>query len=150
MSAVLRAVRPQTAADDDGPTIEATRDRLENWGRWSRDPAGRWRIGSAERLYRPETLRGDAEADRRTPMVPIDVNDAKHVWSALMPTAGFPRDSALVLHGRHVHRQSGDALRAWLHRHGLSVRGRDLDALVSDAELLAHRRLHPVAEAVPL
>lgn len=96
---------------------------------------------SAEGRYRPERLLGDTEEDRRRPPVVIDVQDALSVWRAVMPTRGFPLGLALVLHGVYARRLRDEALRYWLRKHRMTVRGRDLANLVHEAEIAAHNRL---------
>lgn len=112
-------------------TTEAdrVRDRLTNFGNWSRDPSGLGRCGSAERHYRPERLLGDTEDDRRRARVPIDVQDARVVWRALMPGGPIPPSHVRVLQACYVHRLRGESLRGWLRQRGVDVRGRDLAAL---------------------
>jgi hypothetical protein len=121
--------------------LRYTRDRLSNWGAWSRDRKHYASCFSAEGRYRPERLAAGTEDERRTARRTIDVQDALAVWRAIMPARGMPMGSAMVLHGVYSHGLAGAGLRAWLHRHGMAVRGRDLEALVHSSELMAHNRL---------
>lgn len=124
-----------------------TRERLRNWGRWSRDHRTLSHCFSAEWRYIPERLHGDTEDDRRRARYPVDTRDALEVWRAILPARGMPIALAVVLHGVYAHGHRGDSLRAFLRRRGMSVRARDLDSLVHEAELAAHNRLarrHPL------
>lgn len=123
--------------------IKWTRERLRNWGRWSRSSRAVLTCFSAERRFRPDRLiaDGDEEEDRRRPAPAVDMLDALQVWRAVMPHLGMPRGLALVLHGVYCWRLRGDSLRAWLGRRGMRVRGRDLDDLVHEAERAAHNRM---------
>jgi hypothetical protein len=128
--------------------LQWTRERLRNWGRWSRDRLVVARCFSAEGRYRPERLTSDEEADRRAARgTEPDVADALLVWRAIMPTHGMPRSLAYPLHGHYALRLRGESLRHWLRRRGIVVRGRDLDNLVHEAELAAHNRLRRVDRA---
>jgi len=121
--------------------LSYTRDRLSNWGAWSRDRRHFATAYSAEGRYRPERLIGDTEADRRRARRQVDVLDALTVWRAILPARGMPIACAMVLHGVYAHNLRDRSLRAWLARHGMGVRGRDLDAAVHQAEVAAHNRL---------
>lgn len=118
-----------------------TRLRLENWGAWSRDRRHFATAYSAEGRYRPERLAGDTESDRRRARRQVDVLDALQVWRAILPAHGMPLMCAMVLHGRYAHGLRDQSLRGWLRRHGMSVRGRDLEHVLHQAELAAHNRL---------
>jgi len=121
--------------------LQWTRQRLQNWGRWSRTSRAVGRCFSAEWRYTPERLIGDEESDRRRAKDMIDVLDALAVWRAIMPHQGMPMSLAMVLHGHYAKRLRDQSLRAWLRRHGMTVRGRDLANLIYEAELAAHNRL---------
>jgi len=124
-----------------GTDLRWTQDRLRNWGRWSKSQRILGHCRSIEHRYRPERLHEGEEEQRRRGWTPVDVLDALTVWRAIMPQHGMPMSLAMALHGRYAFRLEGDPLRAWLHRHGMSVRGRDLDALVHQAEIAADNRL---------
>ena len=121
--------------------IEWTRERLRNWGAWSRTARTVHVAYSAEGRYRPERLHQDEEADRRRARGEVDVNDALHVWRAIMPQHGMPLGMAFVLHGVYTHKHRGESLRGFLHKRGMTIRGRDLDATVHQAEFTAHNRI---------
>lgn len=123
--------------------LRYTRDRLTNYGRWSRSGSGGpATCQSIEGRYRPERLTQDEEADRRRARTEIDELDALAVWRAVQPIRGFPRALAAVLAGVYVFRLRDVDLRRYLHRyHRMSVRARDLAALVHEAEVAAHNRL---------
>lgn len=118
-----------------------TQDRLRNWGRWSRTSRAVARCFSLEGRYRPERLTEAEEQERGRVRLECDVLDAQVVWRAVMPQRGMPIAFAFALHGVYAQRFRGDSLRAWLNKHGTAVRGRDLDALVHQAELAAAARL---------
>lgn len=114
---------------------DLTTDRLVNWARWARDRGGRSaHCYSAEGRYRPEKLRGDTEEERRTPLAPIDVRDAMHVYRAIMVQNGFPKRMYLVLTAEFVLRLEVRQFQGYLRRHGHGgVSSRDLEQLVVDA-----------------
>ncbi len=135
--------------DLSGPFMTAdlkwTRERLRNFGRWSRSGGGAsaGRTGSLEGRYLPPKLTEEDELERRRAKTEIDELDALKVYRALLPIYGFPRVSSFVLAGVYVWRLRGESLRAYLRRPPLklSVRGRDLDGMILEAELAAHNRL---------
>ena len=118
----------------------ATHDRLVNWARWSRDRPATHRAFSAEGRYRPETLRGDVEDERRRPAPPVDVRDALLVYRALMPPA-FPREFAFVLAGEYIFRFEPRMFGGYLRRHAVHVRDRHLTKMVAAAVAAAHGAL---------
>lgn len=122
-----------------------TRERLRNFGRWSRGGGGGGpgRCFSIEGRYLRERLKEDDEEERRRPRSIVDELDALVVYRAILPIYGFPRSLVPVIWGVYVWRLRGESLRAYLRRPPLklSVRGRDLENLVHEAELAAHNRL---------
>lgn len=123
--------------------LRYTRDRLTNYARWSRSGSGGpATCQSIEGRYRPERLTADEEQDRRRARTEIDVQDALQVWRAIQPVRGFPRPLWAVLSGAYVFRLRDEGLRRYLYSaHRMSVRARDLAALVHEAEVAAHNRL---------
>jgi hypothetical protein len=123
--------------------LQWTRSRLVNYGRWSRSGSGGpATCQSLEGRYRPERLSQEEEEDRRRARTEIDELDALAVWRAIQPIRGFPRALNAVLAGVYVFRMRDESLRRYLHRyHRMSVRSRDLAALVHEAEVAAHNRL---------
>ena len=115
--------------DHHDPEADRVRARLENFGRWSRDPIEWSTCGSAEKHYIPERLAGDAEDDRRRADEVVDANDARRVWRLLMPGGPVPPTHVRVLQGVYVHRLTGAELRDWLRLRGVDVQARDLAAL---------------------
>lgn len=105
--------------------LHPVHERIVNWARWSRDRPSACRVFSAERRYRPELLREDEEADRRQAPYPIDVRDALRVYRAITRPQ-FPREFALTLAAEFIFRLPPDRFCAYLRRHGLRARQRDL------------------------
>lgn len=132
---------------------QSTHDRLVNWARWSR--SGLHRLGtcySAEGRYRPEVLRGDAEAERRTPLDPIDQRDALAVMRALSPAKGFPVRWYLALSARYIWRLDGFEFVGYMRRHKVPV-GRsqsEHEMLIADAMRAAKARLIRQKVAPPI
>lgn len=123
--------------------LDRTRERLQNYGRWSRSgQGGPATCQSIEGRYRPERLTESEEKDRRRARTDIDEIDALAVWRAIQPIRGFPRHLAAVLNGVYVGRLRDASLRAYLYQqHRLRVRGVDLPSLIYQAEISAHNRL---------
>ena len=116
--------------------------RLMNWGAWSRDPgAVRLTVGSAEKHYVADRLRGDEAEDRIAPRVPIDIRDAKRLRDALCPTRGFDRTRFLLLAGTFVHRLEGADLVAFLRHRGVEIRRHQIDDRLGEAIVAAGEAL---------
>lgn len=124
--------------------LEATRDRLENWGRWAagRGGAGQGRCASLEGRYVPERLGEGEEASRRTPRIPIDDIDAEYVDRIVSTYFGFPRRLAMTLVAHFVWRLgTGGPFRRFMRTKGYAVHDRDRPALILEATAAARARL---------
>ena len=111
-------------------------DRLDNWGRWAHERARRGRAMSAEGRYLPERVRGDEEADRRRPSLPIDAADAVLVDAALAPVKGFPMRESRLLKMHYVRRLSDKTV-----REELRIHVHDWPGVARYALLMAQNRL---------
>lgn len=114
--------------------LDTTRERLINWGRWSRVSSNRLhRCCSIEGSYRPERLHADEEEDRRATRTMVDVRDALAVFRATNPIHGFPVRLTLTLSAEFIFRMRHEQFRAYMRRHNEIVRERDYDDLVVQA-----------------
>lgn len=105
--------------------LHPVHERIVNWARWSRDRIPIRRAQSAEGRYRPEGLQEAEEQDRRRAPDPVDVRDALRVYRAITRPQ-FPREFALTLAAEFIFRLPPDRFCAYLRRHGLRARQRDL------------------------
>jgi hypothetical protein len=122
--------------------LEPVRERLHNFGRWSRDHQARYECGSAESQYRPELLRGDEAEDRSEPDVPVDALDAEHVLDRLSPAHGrLHVPEYLALCARYIHHMDDRELAGYLRRRGHAVPRGDVQALMAQAVSAAARAL---------
>jgi hypothetical protein len=128
-------------------------DRLENWARAQRSPAGRGsRAGSAEGRYRPEGQLGHADVNR---IDEIDAEEVECAWKKLMP---FDRevlklhyilgmDPRVICRKLSIPHRPSSAFNMAL-AHGKSEIGKVL-ALMADARRAQRARRHEhAAEAV--
>jgi hypothetical protein len=124
--------------------LKWTRERLINWARWSRSGrGGPATCFSIEGRYKRDSLldrEDEGERDPRPAM--IDELDALKVYRAVLPIYGFPVRLLHTLSGSYIWRFRGESLRAYLRKNGhTGIRGRDLEALLHEAEIAAHNRI---------